>query len=119
MKPISQMTEEERLQEISELLATAALRYLRKQGPKPPYEEGQSPAQSEVWDLVDDELERQILRFLKQHVSADPTQIRSALGVSEMTLVRRLARLRGVGLIQVSGKTRNARYELAPEAGRN
>lgn len=68
---------------------------------------------------MDDNVEKQVLRYLQLQVSAEPVQIRTALGLPEMTLARRLARLRAAGLIRVTGKTRNARYELAAETGRN
>lgn len=116
--PFSHLPEEERLQQIAELLAAGALRYARRQGGtvRPM---AIAPPTRQIWDMVDDDLEKQILRFLQQQVSAEPVQIRAALGLPEMTLARRLARLRSAGLIHVSGRTRRARYELAPAAGRN
>ena len=119
MKPVSQMSEDERMQEIASILATGALRYLRQQPPAPQVAIEPKPRQREVWELVDDPVEQQILRYVQQNVSVDPAQMRVFLEISEMTLVRRLAHLRGLGLVRVPGKTRKARDELAPEAARN
>lgn len=122
--PYSNLSEEERLQQIAELLATGAIRYLRRLGPVgDPIAKGTgAPTGSgkvEVWDLVEDETEKLILRFLQQRIVAEPILMRTALGLSPMTLTRKLARLRSAGLVRVCGKTRNATYELAPGGGRN
>lgn len=116
--PFAHLGEEERLQQIAEILATGAIRYLRRQDAMKPAVQAAS-ARREIWEMVDDELEKQILRFLQQHVSLEPNRIRAALGLSAMTLGRRLSRLRNAGLICVVGRTRRARYELAACAGRN
>ena len=116
--PFANLPEGERLQQIAELLAAGALRYLRRQGGTV-RSVADVPPKQEIWDMVDDDLEKKILRFLQQRVSAEPAQIRTALGLTEVTLGRKLARLRESGLICVTGKTRSARYELAPEVGRN
>lgn len=114
------LTEDERLREIAGLLAAGAIRFLRKQtmaGGRAcvvPTANGK-----EVWELVDDEAEQQILRYLEQEVSASPVRIGAALALSHMTLTRRLVRLRRAGLVTVSGKTRSARYALASTSHSN
>lgn len=67
-----------------------------------------------MWDLVDDKVEKQVLRYLSQNIGALPVQIERALNLPHTTLVRRLARLRLAGLVVVSGRTRSAQYSLAP-----
>lgn len=123
MNPYDSLPEAERIRRIGELLATAAIRYLRDKDQELASRQTQpSPPAAhivEVWDLVDDETEKQVLRYLSVHIVAVPAEISLALNISAMTLTRRLARLREAGLIMVSGKTRNARYELAPRVGNN
>ena len=75
-----------------------------------------SSAPTEIWQMVDDDLDKQILRYLEGSLRASPKQISSALHIPRMTLARRLARLRKVGFVVVIGKTRSARYEIANEA---
>lgn len=118
-KPIHLLTEDERMRAIGDLLATAAIRYLRRQdrehlnGPKP------IQARTEVWDLVDDEIEKQVLRYLAQNITAIPSVIGKALNIHSKALERRLARLRSLGLVTVSGKTRNAYYSLTTDTSQN
>lgn len=121
MNPYSSLSEAERIRQIGELLATAAIRYLEEQ-PLPPGQSQQRPPAApilHVWDLVDDEVEKQVLRYLSVHVGAMPVELSRALNVSSMTLTRRLARLREAGLIMVSGKTRSTVYSLAADTLRN
>lgn len=118
--PFANLSEEERLQEIAKILAVGAIRYLRRQGPVDQFKGAvPEPTAGAIWDLVEDPLEKKILRFLYDRVEADPVLIQTALMVSPMTVTRRLARLRQAGLVQVTGKTRSARYALAPQDGRN
>lgn len=119
MKPISQMTEEERLQEIAELLATAALRYLGRQHTNSPREEEPSPTQPQVWDLVEDSVEKLVLRHLQANVAASPVDIERALSIPHATLARRLARMRAAGFIVATGRTRDTQYSLASSHGNN
>lgn len=121
MSSYRQLPEEERIRQIGDLLATAALRYLDVQPNASPPGQSKVPVttMTHVWDLVDDEVEKQILRYLLRHFAAVPADMERALSLSGMTLTRRLARLREVGLVTVSGKTRNALYRLASEALRN
>lgn len=102
-------------------MAVAALRFLdvRPNAPPPGQSDVPLAAIIHVWDLVDDEVEKQILRYLLLHVAAVPADMERALSLSGMTLTRRLAHLREVGLVTVSGKTRNALYSLASDVVRN
>lgn len=119
LKPYRHLSEDERIRQIGELLATAALRYLRSQPPRSPRDERLDPVSVPVWDLVEDELERQILRYLAQQIAAPPAAIGNALNLHSKCLERRLARLRSVGLVIVSGRTRNAYYSLSDANPRN
>lgn len=74
-----------------------------------------SSAPTEIWQMVDDDLDKQILRYLERSLRASPKQISSALHIPRMTLARRLARLRKLGFVVVVGKTRSAKYEIADE----
>ncbi len=119
LNPYRHLSEDERIRKIGELLATAALRYLRSQPAQSPRNEPPDPVPVPVWDLVEDELERQILRYLAQQVAAPPVAIGKALNLHSKCLERRLARLRSVGLVIVYGKTRNAYYSLSDANPRN
>ncbi len=121
MNPYEQLSEKERIRQISDLMATAAVRYLDDQPSPSPRNQSGIPASTitHIWDLVDDEVEKQVLRYLSQHVVAMPTDMSRALNLSSMTLTRRLGRLREVGLVVVSGKTRNVTYSIASDACRN
>ncbi len=116
----SHLSEEERLQEIAKILAIGVVRYLQSQ-PLPMEPAAVTPEDPPVaiWDLVEDETEKRILRFLHERVEADPALLQTALMISPMTVTRRLARLRQAGLVRVTGKTRGARYMLVPHEGQN
>lgn len=106
---------------IGELLGLAATRFLRREDRAKQKAAG-APGMVrpvEVWDLVNDETEKTILRYLSQAIAASPAQIGAALSLPHSTLVRRLAHLRSADLIVVTGKTSGARYELAGRDGRN
>ncbi len=121
MNPYEQLSEGERIRQIGVLMATAALRYLDDQPFASRQNHSSVPAATitHIWDLVDDEVEKQVLRYLSQHVVAMPTDMSRALNLSSMTLTRRLARLREVGLVVASGKTRNVTYSIASGTCRN
>ncbi|HRG55411.1 MAG: winged helix-turn-helix transcriptional regulator [Opitutaceae bacterium] len=116
----SHLSEEERLQEIAKILAIGVVRYLRSQPlPVEPAAAAPEAPVAAIWDLVEDETEKRILRFLHERVEADPILLQTVLMVSPMTVTRRLARLRQAGLVRVTGKTRGARYMLVPQDGQN
>ena len=112
------LTEEARLSRLGEIIASGIARYVHARGVAALADvTSQRPdarPRPEIWDLVTDATEKQILRYLQNHILCEPVQMRAALRVSSMTLTRRLARLRAAGLVRVSGRTRNARYELMP-----
>jgi hypothetical protein len=118
-KPVHLLTEEERLQEIAKILAIGAIRYLRAEDRKRAEAKKPIQARVEVWDLVDDDIEKQVLRYLAVNVMAPPRNMERDLNIPHVTLGRRLSRLRAAGLIQVSGRTKGAQYCLAAHPGTN
>lgn len=121
VKPHSHLSEEQRLTTIAELLLSAAARYWRDWdlADRKVLGKDQVARKAEVWDLVDDDTEKQILRYIGKSLSVSPAEIEAVLGIPHTTLVRRLARLRAAGYVCVTGKTKKARYELAGAAQRN
>jgi len=80
---------------------------------------GAEAVRVDPWQLIGDPLERQIAQYLLHAGPAGPEGLRVALGISERTVGRKLARLRAAGLCEVVGKTRAARYRLRTEFGAN
>jgi CRP-like cAMP-binding protein len=121
VKPRSHLSEEQRLTTIAELLLSAAARYWRDRdlAERKALGKVQVVRKAEVWDLVDDDTEKQILRYMDKSFSVSPAEIEAVLGIPHTTLVRRLARLRAAGYICVTGRTKRARYQLAGAAQRN
>lgn len=119
LNPYRYLSEDERIRKIGELLATAALRYLHDKDRESLHDKKPVQARVEVWDLVDDEIEKQVLRYLDVNVMASTGHIEKALHIPHMTLSRRLARLRKAGFIDLTGRTRNAIYCLAINPGNN
>lgn len=115
MNPYLQLAEAERIRLIGDLLAAATIRFLSDQPRTSRISAALPPATrvTHIWDLVDDEIEKAVLRFLSAHQSAKPAQLERLLNVPHMTLSRRLMRLRTLGFVVVSGMTRNASYSLA------
>ena len=108
------------LRRIGALLATAIARSgrLRPQPAPNPKCVGAQPAPPvDPWQLVSDPLERQVMRYLTLTGPASPRELVSALGLNRRTVARKLARLRTMGVCEVTGKTRAARYRLRPEFG--
>lgn len=118
MNPYSSLSEAERFRQIEILVASAVARYWRDEWLAGGGATTPGPA-IEVSDLVSDEIEKQVLRYLTQQVSASPARMAVSLGIAHSTLVRRLARLRAGGLVVVIGKTKGTRYELASLQMRN
>lgn len=107
------------MREIAAILSKAAIIYLRKQDRERMRDPKPIQARAEVWDLVDDEVEKRVLRYISVHVVASPRDIEQALGIPHVTLARRLSRLRAAGIIHASGRTRGAQYCLAAHKGTN
>lgn len=116
------MPEPERLRRIGELIAVAVIRYYRDQRLQQVAQRGTkcvSPETTDPANPASDDTEKQMLRYLARVGAATPRDFQIALGVSPMTITRRLARLRGAGVLSVSGTKRAARYQLAGDSGAN
>lgn len=114
------MPEAERLRRIGELIATAVIRYERDQRKqRSAARVSRNVPGNEKAVVVNDRVERAMLGYLSQVGAATPRDFRIALGVSPMTITRRLAHLRAVGLVLATGETRAAVYRLAGDVGRN
>ena len=59
-----------------------------------------------------DATERSMIDYLTRVGAATPRDFQVALGLSPMTITRRLARLRKAGLVLAEGQTRAVRYTL-------
>lgn len=119
------LPEDERLDRIGALIAKAVVSYRRdrqlvgEDDPETVADGNQTGGIRSVADLVKDEAEKQVMRYLERVGSATPQNFSTALGLSRQTVSRKLARLRVAGLVVVTGKTRMARYELAGKSGNN
>ena len=60
-----------------------------------------------------------MLAYLERTGAATPRDFQQALGLSPMTVTRRLARLRSAGLVAVEGQTRSARYRIRTDFAGN
>lgn len=100
-----QLSYAERCRRIGQLLAKAVRRYYEEQQlvvlekRKPPEHDG-------------DEIERGILQHLADHGPSTPLGLSAALSTSPSTVGRRLARLRELGIVRCTGRTKSARYLL-------
>ena len=118
----AEMPEAERLRRIGELIATAVIRYEREQRSVAPVRRGRDARREEPENpanLVTDQTEKEIVRYLARVGGATPRDLCIALGLSGITITRKLARLRVAGLLTVRGKTRAACYRLRSEFERN
>lgn len=113
------LTASERIQRIGELLAIAVMRYRRlhpEEFPdRPRFGCSGRPETAASFDrgyFVSDESEKRILNYLSRIGAAAPRDFQVALGISRISVIRKLARLRAANLVTVSGKTRAIRYEL-------
>lgn len=115
------LQEDEVLQRIGALLATALVRSGRlrtARGAPSPEHETKSSADDPA-RLIADPTEQQVVRFLARTGPASPRELGKALGLTRRTVARKLARLRASGLCEVTGKTKTARYRLRTECGQN
>lgn len=117
------LAENERLDRIAILIAKAVVLFRRDErlaGKASALDGGEAAEPiSDVTDMVTDEMEKQILRYLGRLAPATPRNVGIALNLSRQTVARKLERLRNAGLVTVTGKTRRARYELAGRRGNN
>ncbi len=119
-KPPYTASELEHFGRIGDSLLGAA-RAIMEREPKecPPKEcppkERASPAPilpGNVADLITDGIERQIVQYLQAHVECTRRGLRSALGLSNATIARKITRLRAAGIIVSTGNTNGAYYSL-------
>jgi len=83
------------------------------------WEEPSTAKPLSVVQLVTDATERRMLAYLERTGAATPRDFQQALGLSPMTVTRRLARLRSAGLVAVEGQTRSARYRIRTDFAGN
>ena len=108
----ARLAEADRIRQIGELVATAVDRFCRRlrvegrPGPRAP-----SPAEARL-DLVGDETEKRIVRFIATAGSAAPHHLCAGLDLARATVTRKLTRLRTAGVLVVAGRTKGARYRL-------
>jgi len=112
---IEKMTEQERMAEFCRLLGKAVFlsRTLSDAPARPP-----SPFLKEPSQLVSDETERLIMDNLRRFGPTAPRDLGQALSVPRATLNRKLARLRALGLVFATGRTKGAKYHIATRASR-
>jgi Winged helix-turn-helix DNA-binding len=73
----------------------------------------------EADQLLSDPRDQRIVRYLECTGEARPRELAVVLGLSRGVLQRRLTRLRAVGICQVAGMTRGARYSLKTDHSAN
>jgi len=116
------LSEDEVLQRIGALLATAITRsgrLLRPPGAPASSSNKLAAARLEPWDLAGDPTERQLVRFLHHAGPTAPRDLASALGIARRSVARKLRRMRINGLCEVVGKTKAARYQLRTDQSGN
>ncbi len=99
-----QLTEQDRLSRIGELLCRAILR-AEFASPKP-------SARGEPPKEAGPAAEQIIVNYLRFFGTAAPAELRLTLGLSKSTANRSLQRLLEHGRVAVAGRTRNAAYRL-------
>ena len=114
------LSDQERLRRIGELIATAVVRYRRRQRTTlPQAAAASSGTRIDPAQLVGDETEKRLMRYLGGAGAATPHELVEVLGLSRTTVTRKLARLRKVGLVVVSGRTKGASYRLKTDFAGN
>lgn len=107
------LSDQERLRRIGELIATAVIRYRRRQ--RTTVAKAGSVSSGTCIDpveLVGDEIEKRLVRYLGGVNAATPHELSEVLDLSRSTVTRKLSRLRMAGLVTVSGRTKGATYKL-------
>ena len=117
-KNYAEVPESERVRRIAALLATAVRRFYQDKSEQSVARE-QPPLRRETGvdaaQLVTDETERRIVAYLARVGAVSPHDLKVALGLSAITVTRRLARLRSSGVLSVTGQTRSVRYALCSD----
>jgi biotin operon repressor len=108
----SDLSDQERVRRIGELIATAVIRYRRQKRTVMPPVETSPRGYIDPADLVGDETEKRLVRYLGSAGAATPHELGDMLGLSRTTVTRKLACLRRAGLVVVSGRTKGATYKL-------
>jgi len=111
MNPYENLSSEERLTRIAELLSKAVTLYLMKQQDKQ-----RETAVAEIAAKVEiagpDWVTRGIVEFLKRVGWATPREIRRCLDVTRSTCWRRLRALTAEGVLETRGFTRGVQYRI-------
>ncbi len=124
LKKYADIPEAERIRRIAALVATAVARH----HVAPPDRDRSATIKGaatvgdrgpEVARLANDPTEQRMLEYLTRVGAATPRDFQVALGLSPMTVTRRLARLRAAGLLSVEGHTRAVRYTLRTDFDAN
>ncbi|MFM8533881.1 MAG: winged helix-turn-helix transcriptional regulator [Acidimicrobiia bacterium] len=119
----AEIPDRERIHRIAEILAVGIERHARQNRLAPAaataHEQPSAAKPLSVTALVTDSIGRQILAYLERTGAATPRDFQQALGLSPMTVTRRLARLRSAGLVAVEGQTRSARYRIRTDFAAN
>ncbi len=118
----AEMPEPERLRRIGELLATAVIHYERDERFAASIHrktEARRASTGEPADSIEDETEKNIVRYVTRAGAATPRDLCLALGLGRMTITRKLARLREAGVLAATGKTRAMCYRLHPALDAN
>jgi len=111
--PQIDLSDQERLRRIGELIATAVIRYRRRQRTTIAKAGTVSPGTCvDPVDLVGDEIEKRLVRYMGGVSAATPHELSEVLDLSRSTVTRKLSRLRMAGLVTVSGRTKGATYKL-------
>lgn len=114
-KPPYTASELEHFGRIGDSLLGAARAIMEREPKECPPKERASPAPilpGNVADLITDGIERQIVQYLQAHVECTRRGLRSALGLSNATIARKITRLRAAGVIVSTGNTNGAYYSL-------
>lgn len=114
------LSDQERVCRIGELLATAVIRYHRQRRITRPVTLKSSPGTAvNPLELLGDQSEKRIVDYLANVSTATPHEIGAALNLSRATVTRKLASLRKAGLAIVTGQTKGATYKLRTDFAQN
>ena len=117
LRKYADLPEAERLRRIGALVALAVSRHRAAQ-PRDPENAPPAPVSPSAGErnlpalAGSDATERRMIDYLGRVGAATPRDFHVALGLSPMTVTRRLARLRRAGVVLAEGQTRAVRYVL-------